>query len=486
MESADIKKCFKVNLASDRTLTAQLKDLIARFIDEHEDGTFFPPELVLANTLGISRVTVRNALKSFLENGQLVREVPKGTRIRKSSMKQNNDEPLDPLALGMVWGGVPRKTLRFFSYESLPFQQSFWNRAAWEYSRQNPGVQVEIVPMRADMLSHNISDLLQEKKIDLFLYSPCYTGQLSELARPLPDELRSRMGSPEFLSSADSFRNNPAFDYLLPLNVSPLVIAWNTELAARIGWTKVRERLEKEDFPDLIRKAVPLLPDDCYASGHAWDLLAMSGIPVSGSETDQMEKRLRQMEKTLKTPRACIVSSSHSLEEQIRNFSEGRILFLLTTMTIFLAKGEPAVPFEMCPVWPQPGCRNLIMPLNIALSRFSKKTDEAVKFLNFLVSPQVQKWTVSIKRTVPVRKENFYDFMKNTFQCTPEQANSWFGHHNLFNSLFSRQENYYRFVTYDCRSELEDIANGHCPVEKAASLLRMKYNSQLESLKGNQ
>ena len=86
MESADIKKCFKVNLASDRTLTAQLKDLIARFIDEHEDGTFFPPELVLANTLGISRVTVRNALKSFLEKGQLVREVPKGTRIRKSSV----------------------------------------------------------------------------------------------------------------------------------------------------------------------------------------------------------------------------------------------------------------------------------------------------------------------------------------------------------------------------------------------------------------
>ena len=472
-----------MNLASDRTLTAQLKDLIARFIDEHEDGTFFPPELVLANTLGISRVTVRNALKSFLEKGQLVREVPKGTRIRKSSVKHDNDEPLDPLALGMVWGGVPRKTLRFLSYEMLPLQQSFWNRIVWEYSQQNPGVQVEIVPMRADMLSHNISDLLQEKKIDLFLYSPCYTGQLSELARPLPDELRSRMASPEFLSSADSFRNNPAFDYLLPLNVSPLVIAWNTELAARIGWKKVRERLEMEDFLDLIRKAVPLLPDDCYASGHAWDLLAMAGIPVSGSETDQMEKRLRQMEKTLKTPRACIVSSSHTLEEQIRNFSEGRILFLLTTMTIFLAKGEPAVPFEMSPVWPQPGCRNLIMPLNIALSRFTTETAEAVKFMNFLISPQAQKWTALIKRSLPIRRENFYDAMKKEFRYTPEQADSWLRKHKLFISQFERGVNYHRFATFDCRGELEDIAAGRYSAVKAASLLLSKYNAQVKIVK---
>lgn len=485
MESADIKKYFKLDLASSRTLTAQLKDQIARFIDEHEDGTFFPPELVLASFLGISRVTVRNALKSFLEKGQIVREVPKGTRIRKTAARPNDNEQLDPLALGMVWGGVPQKTLRLFSYESLPFQLSFWNRVVWEYSRQTPGVQVEIVPMRAEMLSQNVSELLQEKKIDLFLYSHCYAGPFSELARPLPDELRSRMTDPEYLTSGDPFLKNPASDYLLPLNVSPLVIAWNSELAKRIGWKDVRERLEKEDFLDLIREAAPLLPDDCHASGHAWDLLAMPGAPVSGSEADQMEKRLRQMEKTLRTPRACIVSSSHTLEEQIRRFSEGRILFLLTTTTIFFAKGEPAVPFEMCPVWPQEGCRNLIMPLNIAVSRFSRETEEATKFMKFLVSPQVQKWIGSIKRSIPIRRENFYDFMKKLFRYSPERADSWFGKHSLFKSQFSREENYHRFVTYDCRSELEDIANGHCTVEKAGSLLRMKYNDQLKTLQNN-
>ena len=483
MKSAEIRRFFNLNLASGRTLTAQLKDRIARFIDEHEDGTLLPPELALADTLGVSRVTVRNALKSFLDRGQIVREVRKGTRIRKAAVRQADDEPLDPLALGMVWRSVPRKTLRFFSYETLPLQQSFWNRVVWEYSRVDPEVRIEIIPMKASMLAQNFSELIQEKKIDLFLHSQCCSGQLSELAQPLPPELRSRMADPEYLTAAGSFRNDPAYDYLLPLNVASLAVAWNTELAERIGWKDIRERLGKENLPDLIRKAAPLLPDDCYASGHAWDLLAMSGYPVSGSETDQMEKRLRQMEKMLKTPRACIVSPSHSLEEQIRKFSEGRILFLLTTMTIFFAKGEPAVPFEMSPIWPEPGCRNLIMPLNIAVSRFSNETEEAMKFMKFLISPQVQKWSVTLKKTAPVRKENFYDFMEKMLGCTQEQADSWFRQHNLFKSQLSLQENYYRFLTFNCRTELEDIAAGHCSVEKACSQLRMKYDSQLQILK---
>ncbi|MBO4632203.1 MAG: extracellular solute-binding protein [Lentisphaeria bacterium] len=485
MDTADIQKYFSVNHASGRTLTSQLENRIARFIEENKDGTLLPPEETLAKVLNVSRVTVRNALKPFLEKGLILREVRKGTRICKSTAGRDESEPIDPLALGMVWRGVPRKVLRFLSYETLPLQQSFWNQVVWEYTRQNPEVQVKIIPMKSGMLSQDLSDLLREKQIDLFLHSYGYSGPLSELAQPLPEELRSRMSGPEFLTSGDVFRGNPAFDYLLPLNVSSLSIAWNTELAERIGWKNVSERLEKEDLLDLICEAAALLPDGYSASGHAWDLLALAGFPNSGSEMDQMEKRLFQMEKVLKTPKACIVSPSHSLEELLRDFNEGHVLFLITTMTRLFAKGEPAVPFELFPYHAEPECRNPLMPLNIAVFRFSNETEEAVKFMAFLLSPQVQKWSVSIKKAAPVRKENFYEFMKKMYQYTPEQADPWLQKHNLFKSQFSRMENYHRFTTYDSRGELEDIAAGRCKVEKAVSLLRIKYNDQLKILQND-
>ena len=103
MQTADIQKHFSVNHSSARTLTSQLEKRIARFIEEHEDGTLLPPEEMLAKLLGVSRVTVRNALKPFLEKNQIVREVRRGTRIRKSVPFRESAEPLDPLALGMVW-----------------------------------------------------------------------------------------------------------------------------------------------------------------------------------------------------------------------------------------------------------------------------------------------------------------------------------------------------------------------------------------------
>ena len=43
------------------------------------------------------------------------------------------------------------------------------------------------------------------------------------------------MSDPEYLTAAGSFRNDPAYDHLLPLNISSLAVAWNTELAERLN-----------------------------------------------------------------------------------------------------------------------------------------------------------------------------------------------------------------------------------------------------------
>ena len=482
MKTADIQKYFSINPGSGRTLTAQLEKRIARFIETHEDGTQLPPEETLAKVLNISRVTVRNALKPFLEKNQIIREVRKGTRIRKPAAAENPAALPDPLALGIVWRGLPKKTIRFLSFETLPLQQEFWNRVILEYSRKNPDIQVKIVPMTTDMLSENITSLLQEKQIDLFLYSHNYSEPLPELALPLPESLREQMTGPEYLSGSASFRTNPDYRYKLPLNISTAVVVWNKALAEQTGLKDIRRRLENGQLTELIEEAAPRLPEGCFASGHPGDLLAYAGCPVAGSETDQLKKQLFRIENILKTPRACITPASHTLQELIRKFQDGRILFFVNNTTAVFAEGEPAMPVEMLPVYPEPGCRNLIMSLDIALSRFTRKKEEAADFMRFLISEPVQKWTASIKRTAPIRRDNYYDFMKREFQYRQQQADNWLRCHKLYESGYSREENYHRFVIFHCREEMEDIAEGRSSAEKAASRLSMKFDEQLKTL----
>ena len=483
MKTADIQKYFSINPGSGRTLTAQLERRIARFIETHEDGTQLPPEETLAKVLNISRVTVRNALKPFLEKNQIIREVRKGTRIRKPAAAEKTAALPDPLALGIVWRGLPKKTIRFLSFETLPLQQQFWNRVVREYTRKNPDIEVKIVPMTTDMLSENITGLLQEKQIDLFLYSHNYCEPLPELALPLPESLREQMTGPEYLSGSESFRTNPDYRYMLPLNISTPVVVWNQALAEQSGLKDIRRRLENGRLAELIEEAAPRLPEGCFASGHPGDLLAYAGCPVADSETDQLKKQLLRIEGILKTSRACIPAASHTLQDLIRKFQDGRILFFVNNMTAVFAGGEPAMPFEMLPVYPEPGCRNLVMSLDIALSRFTRKKAETADFMRYLISEPVQKWTASIKRTAPIRRENFYDFMNREFHYRQLQADDWLRCHKLYESGYSREENYHRFAIFHCREEMEDIAAGHCSADKAAVRLCAEFNDRLKLLK---
>ena len=75
MTPEEIRKTFALDPADGKTLTSQLEGAISRFIESHCDGTFLPPEEHLARDLNVSRVTVRNALKKFLEAGETFDEI---------------------------------------------------------------------------------------------------------------------------------------------------------------------------------------------------------------------------------------------------------------------------------------------------------------------------------------------------------------------------------------------------------------------------
>ncbi len=70
----------------------QLKKMILEQIrgGEYPEGSLIPSERDLGESLGISRMTVRQALNQLVSEGVLYREKGKGTYVSKSKIKQKN------------------------------------------------------------------------------------------------------------------------------------------------------------------------------------------------------------------------------------------------------------------------------------------------------------------------------------------------------------------------------------------------------------
>lgn len=70
---------------SARSPRAQVNEALAALIQRCEPGQQLPPEPQLAQQLGVSRATLREALRSFEEHGQLVRRHGVGTFVAPSA-----------------------------------------------------------------------------------------------------------------------------------------------------------------------------------------------------------------------------------------------------------------------------------------------------------------------------------------------------------------------------------------------------------------
>src|ERR1700681_1743284 len=75
-------------------LWAQLRDQLARELDAGEFGELFPTEARLALRFGVSRQTVRYALRDLRTTGRVVSERGKGSRVVESG---RIDAPLGAL-----------------------------------------------------------------------------------------------------------------------------------------------------------------------------------------------------------------------------------------------------------------------------------------------------------------------------------------------------------------------------------------------------
>ena len=64
-----------------RSPRAQVNEALAGLLNQHQPGEQLPPEPQLAQQLGVSRATLREAMRSFEERGQIVRRHGVGTFV---------------------------------------------------------------------------------------------------------------------------------------------------------------------------------------------------------------------------------------------------------------------------------------------------------------------------------------------------------------------------------------------------------------------
>lgn len=470
MTPEEIRKTFALDPADGKTLTSQLEGAISRFIESHCDGTFLPPEEQLARDLNVSRVTVRNALKKFLEAGQIQRQAGKGTRICKQTISPWD---INPLAWEQLYFPRQRRPLRFLVLETLPYQQKYWEAVCAAFNEQNSS-QVEIIYLDSLTTDRKISGILQEQNIDLFLYLHNLSEKISSLAAPLPDDLRNRAGSGDFMPCFDSFWQESMYDYLLPLNLSISVLAWNKNLELSAG-LDIEALLKKHNVIDVFKEAALHLPREINAAGHAWDIISRSGCPSQENELSYLERKIAQLADLLLLPNAAITHPNRNIKDLITDFYNQKILFFGGTRTNLYALGD--YPFELREklLYPEPGCKNLLMSLNIAVSRFSPRQSEAAVFLEHLLSEEIQELCGSIKKIPPLRKKNFFNFMEREFGSDQTESLNWLSKHELFIHPARHKESYFGFLTFEIRDEIELLASKKLSVRETFERIKNKY-----------
>ena len=103
---------LQINHQSKIPLHTQVEELIRKLIDapEYQNGTFLPKEVELANRLGVSRNTIRQATNKLEYEGLLIRKKGVGTKVAQPALSTGLDHWYS-FTEEMLQQGVPIENL---------------------------------------------------------------------------------------------------------------------------------------------------------------------------------------------------------------------------------------------------------------------------------------------------------------------------------------------------------------------------------------
>jgi DNA-binding transcriptional regulator YhcF (GntR family) len=466
MDKALITELFGIDVNSTVPLRTQLIDRLENFINNSTPGTVIPPERLLAQSLGVSRVTVRNALAPFLENGSIIRHNHNGTTVAPKA--PTNTIKINELATGLPWSFEQNNTLKFLCYETLPLQKIFWKKIVEYFNNVNNDCQIEIVWLDKLLKGKAILNFIKEHEIDIILHSSMYDVPLDLLATKLPSSLQKISTQNEYIFNDMHIENPQDFQYLLPFQLVYCKTFYNVQLAKKCNLAKVSEHIFENQKINLIAQALTKLPKDKFASSHIWCHLAYQGI-VPEEENRQLLQDVLQSMYLVKDYKNSFMLNQDYPCDDVDKFIKGDILFFDGTFPQIQQIGNITFDCKQSISSQVAGSNKFGPAVCIAISSQCRNYEVATKFLNYLISKEVQKDIFEIKQEYPIIKSLFLNSITKQCELTNEQAMVILNKTSLFTNSSNTLMDVSLYYIFKCRNFLKEMMNSEISVEECTN-----------------
>lgn len=471
MTEFDIKENFEIHRNAGEGLARQLQIQFADFIRRNPSGTKFPPERKLAEQLNVSRVTVREALNYFSEQGLIVRNGSRGTFIA-GAKEQVSD--IHPMLREHVMYENAVTNLNLISFETHPQQRIFWNKIVDMFNAVNPSVSVTLKELPANISSSSYPKYILENGHDILMLQ---SGQndLDELLAPLPVSIIKKLNSNDYFFK--DFGVN--LEKSIPIKSSANFICWNKTLAVELGIKDIPERLERGEMLELHREAAEKLPNGFCAGGHLWDYFSMKGTR-SQMNKDFLEQRLEQFEKFSGISKMFICEQKYSLEV-VDRFAKGELLF--APAISFFANNQNT-PFDMGRMFfmPDENCEIICNTINLGIYRNSPNKKMAVDFIDFITSEVVQDLIVAEMYSPPCLKKSTKLFSKKLDNTNDQHIANYLKQSSFFAGKDDPPHcKQYNFMVFKIRDILYALMHGRLKSKQAAGIILKRWNQELKN-----
>ncbi|MBR1966602.1 MAG: GntR family transcriptional regulator [Lentisphaeria bacterium] len=469
-----ITELFGINPASSVPLRTQLERKLEYFINSSAPGTVIPSERVMAKCLGISRVTVRNAITPFLAAGSIVRHNRSGTAV--APKKVSDDINVNELAIGLPWHLQPVTTLKFLCYETLNTQREFWESVVDDFNAENSNCEIETVWLDKVMKGHAMLNFIAENEIDIMLNSTMYELPLESLAMELPADLQETAENADYVFKDMIISDKSQFRYVFPFQIVYSRIFYNNDLAEKCGLKNVNERLFNNDKIGLMLEALPQLGKNKMASSHIWCHLAYQGIVPDEENMELLTGVLDRMCEVRDFENAFMLKQAYSLDDAAK-FVNGEMLFFDGASPQLQALGTPVFELKQQIAGQLDGTFKFGTPVGICIAGQCRNSEFAAEFIRFLASNKVQKEIADTKNEFPVKKEFFKYAAAKQCELSCEYTEKLLKKTFLFQNSSSAQEKAMYFCIFKTRDLLEKMMkNKISSAECAAGILRSWKN----------
>ena len=435
-ESA-LKQDLALDIEGQVPMRAQLEEGLRRHLARQPVGYRLPSERVLAELLGVSRITVKNAVKPLGREGLLRRGIKGSYLARAVNPAAPGGHPFQTSLFGRA---ARRVRLALAVFESWPAQLAAWETAVAEYNHSQRTVElaVERVPVSVNT-NESFARYVMERRPALALMLPqmAAAARAQRLLAPLPRDLVASFRGPRYASWIPRADASGLLAHAAPLNYPMWGALWNQELLGR-RLTVSQPVFRVGDLADILLEAGPTLRDDAVLVSDAVCLLLGAGYPFRPGRVDwraryagalcSLAARLRPVMPRFRWP-------SPYDEEGLRQFLEGRSAFYAGNLFALLQRMPQArFPWGGAFLSPPPGCRlpTTWIGIGITAGPFSGPAEEVVRYL---VSPPGQEVTIRYRLNAACLWEANEELVRVVTGSTMAQLRRssqglWFGEHD--------------------------------------------------------